>query len=307
MYKYELVKLLEKVLYPSYEMKGGEHAFHCPFCNHHKKKLQVNFETQKWHCWVCNAGGHKIGILLRKINAPKQIISEVLKLLGDYKGVKNEKDEKTEYNVSLPQCYQPLWKPSTDPLYKNAISYLKRRGIGGIDILRYSMGYCSSNGYANRIIIPSYDSNGQLNYFVGRDFYKGGMKYKNPPVPKDIIGFDLYVNWDEPIILCEGVFDAMAIKNNSIPLFGKTILPKLYSKIVEKKVSHVTICLDDDAFKDSLEIASNFMDNGIRVNFVKLKGKDPSDLGYDNMITHLNTSTEVNFKELMRMRIYGNR
>ena len=56
MYKYELVKLLEKVLYPSYEMKGGEHAFHCPFCNHHKKKLQVNFETQKWHCWVCNAG-----------------------------------------------------------------------------------------------------------------------------------------------------------------------------------------------------------------------------------------------------------
>ena len=130
MYKYELVKLLEKVLYPSYEMKGGEHAFHCPFCNHHKKKLQVNFETQKWHCWVCNAGGHKIGILLRKINAPKQIISEVLKLLGDYKGVKHEKDEKTEYNVSLPQCYQPLWKPSTDPLYKNAISYLKRRGIG---------------------------------------------------------------------------------------------------------------------------------------------------------------------------------
>ena len=80
MYKYELVKLLEKVLYPSYEMKGGEHAFHCPFCNHHKKKLQVNFETQKWHCWVCNAGGHKIGILLRKINAPKQIISEVLKI-----------------------------------------------------------------------------------------------------------------------------------------------------------------------------------------------------------------------------------
>ena len=88
--------------------------------------------------------------------------------------------------------------------------------------------------YQNRIIIPSYDSDGQLNYFVGRDFYKSNMKYKNPPIPKDIIGFDLYVDWDEPIILCEGVFDAMAIKNNSIPLFGKTILPKLYSKIVEK-------------------------------------------------------------------------
>ena len=69
----------------------------------------------------------------------------------------------------------------------------------------------------------------------------------------------------------------------------------------------MTICLDDDAFNDSLEMASKFMDNGIQVNFVKLKGKDPSDLGYKNMITQLNTSTEVNFKELMRMRIYGNK
>ena len=150
----------------SYQMKNGEHAFHCPFCNHHKKKLQVNLETQKWHCWVCNAGGHKIGILLRKINAPKQIISEVLKILGDYKGIKHEKEEKTEYNVSLPQCYKPLWRKSDDLLYKNAIHYLRQRGIGSVDILRYSMGYCSSNGYSNRIIIPSYDKGGKLNYFI---------------------------------------------------------------------------------------------------------------------------------------------
>ena len=113
---------------------------------------------------------------------------------------------------------------------------------------------------------------GQLNYFVGRDFYKGGMKYKNPPIPKDIIGFDLYVNWSEPIILCEGVFD-YAIKNNSIPLFGKTILPKLYKKIVEKKVSHVTICLDDDAFKDSIEMHLNLWIMGLRLTLLNLKEK----------------------------------
>ena len=68
MYKYELVTLLEKVLMKSYEMKNGEHAFHCPFCNHHKKKLQVNTETQKWHCWVCNMGGHKISIIFSQQN-----------------------------------------------------------------------------------------------------------------------------------------------------------------------------------------------------------------------------------------------
>jgi len=161
--------------------------------------------------------------------------------------------------------------------------------------------------YQNRIIIPSYDSEGILNYFVGRDFYKSTMKYKNPPIQKDIIGFDLYVDWSEPIILCEGVFDAMAIKNNTIPLFGKTILPKLEKKIVEKRVKNIVIVLDDDAFKDSLKMIDKFLNMGIRVDFVKLKGKDPSDLGYKKMIHHLNESTEVNFKELMRMKIYGNR
>ena len=49
--------------------------------------------------------------------------------------------------------------------------------------------------------------NGKLNYFVGRDFYASTLKYKNPPIPKDVIGFDLYVNWSLPIILVEGVFD----------------------------------------------------------------------------------------------------
>ena len=196
MYKYELVTLLEKVLMKSYQMKNGEHAFHCPFCNHHKKKLQVNLETQKWHCWVCNKGGHKIGILLRKLNAPKQIISEVLKILGDYKGISKEKDEKTEYNVSLPQCYKPLWEKSEDPLYKNAIHYLKKRGIEGIDILRYSIGYCSSNGYSNRIIIPSYDCDGKLNYFIARDMFPNSkFKYKNPPMSKDTVCFEMFINW----------------------------------------------------------------------------------------------------------------
>jgi hypothetical protein len=65
--------------------------------------------------------------------------------------------------------------------------------------------------------------------------------------------------------------------------------------------------LDDDAFDDSLKITSKFMDNGIKINFVKLKGNDPSDLGYKEMIKHLDKSTVVNFKELMRMKIYGDK
>ena len=306
MYKYELVTLLEKVLMKSYQMKNGEHAFHCPFCNHHKKKLQVNLETQKWHCWVCNKGGHKIGILLRKLNAPKQIISEVLKILGDYRGVSKEKDEKTEYNVSLPQCYKPLWEKSEDPLYKNAIHYLKKRGIEGIDILRYSIGYCSSNGYSNRIIIPSYDCDGKLNYFIARDMFPNSkFKYKNPPMSKDTVCFEMFINWNEPIVLCEGAFDAIAIRNNVIPLLGKFPSKTLVKRLVEKKVKTIYVALDEDAKKDAIKLSKFLMDYGIDTYLLNMKDKDPSELGFTKFWELLNSTQQSKFSDIIKGRLYG--
>ena len=306
MYKYELVTLLEKVLMKSYHMKNGEHAFHCPFCNHHKKKLQVNCETQKWHCWVCNKGGYKIGILLRKINAPKQIISEVLKLLGDYKGVSKDKEEKTKYDVSLPQCYKPLWKKSEDPLFKNALAYLKRRGIEGIDIVRYSIGYCSSNGYANRIMIPSYDAEGKLNYFIARDMFPNSkFKYKNPPMSKDTVCFEMFVNWNEPIVLCEGVFDAIAIRNNAIPLLGKFPSKTLVMRLVEKKVKKIYIALDEDARQDAIKLSKFLMDYGIETYLLNMKDKDPSELGFTKFWELLNATKQSTFSDIIKGRLYG--
>lgn len=303
-----VINILDKALKSKGQSlkKTNEYMYWSPFISHHKPKLQVNIETGKWHCWVSNQGGHNLFQLLKQLGAPRELYKELSDVVGSTYYTSDKKDKK-EVVLNLPKEAKPLWNGGDSLQKLHALKFVMERGLTLSDIIRYNLHYCTEGIYNNRIIIPSYDSDGVLNYFVGRDFYKGGMKYKNPPIPKDIIGFDLYIDWSEPIILCEGVFDAMAIKNNSIPLFGKTILPKLYKKIVEKKVSDITICLDDDAFDDSLKITSKFMDNGIRVNFVKLQGKDPSDLGYKNMITHLNTSTEVNFKELMRMKIYGNR
>ena len=306
MYKYELVTLLEKVLMKSYQMKNGEHAFHCPFCNHHKKKLQVNCETQKWHCWVCNKGGYKIGILLRKINAPKNIISEVLKILGDYQGVSKEKEEVTKYDVSLPQCYKPLWKKSDDPLYKNAIHYLRQRNIGSLDILRYSIGFCSSNGYSNRIIIPSYDTDGKLNYFMARDMFPNSkFKYKNPPMSKDTVGFELFINWKEPIVLCEGVFDAIAIRHNVIPLFGKFPSKTLVMRLVEKKVKKIYVALDEDAKQDAIKLAKFLMDYGIETYLLNMRDKDPSELGFTKFWEIAQNTKQSKFSDIIKGRLYG--
>ena len=131
------------------------------------------------------------------------------------------------------------------------------------------------------------------------------MKYKNPPISKDVIGFDLFINWDEPIVLCEGVFDAMAIKRNAIPLFGKTIPKKLMKKIYEKQVRTIYILLDSDAIKDAIKLTDKLMKNGINVYFVKLKDEDPSDMGFKKVINLIKKSEETSFSDLIRMRLNG--
>ena len=45
--KQEVINILNDVLGYSTSMKNDEQAYYCPFCHHHKKKLQVNLKTQK--------------------------------------------------------------------------------------------------------------------------------------------------------------------------------------------------------------------------------------------------------------------
>ena len=237
----ELIQLLDKVLKSrGYSLKkNNEYMWWSPFITHHKPKLQVNIQTGKWHCWVSNQGGHNLFQLLKRVGAARQDYQTLSKILGETTFYKSDKDSAGILDITLPKEFKSLSEPHNSIIKDHAMLFLKKRGITEQDILRYNLGYCTEGEYQNRIIVPSYDSNGKLNYFVGRDFYASTLKYKNPPIPKDIIGFDLYVNWSLPIILVEGVFDAMSVKSNSIPLFGKSILPKLYGKIVEKKVKNI--------------------------------------------------------------------
>ena len=302
----EVIQLLDKVLKSRGQSlkKSNEYMWWSPFTQHHKPKLQVNIQTGKWHCWVSNQGGHNLFQLFKKVGATRKDFRELSKLLGETTFY-NTKNEPGNLDIKLPDEFKSLSEPHTSIIKDHAMLFLKKRGITEQDIIRYNLGYCSEGPYNNRIIIPSYDSNGQLNYFVGRDFYSSTLKYKNPPIPKDVIGFDLYVNWSLPIILVEGVFDAMSVKSNSIPLFGKSILPLLYQKIVEKKVTDIFIVLDSDAFDDAIQMTEKFVNEGINVNFVKLDGQDPNDLGYKKMITKINNSLPMDFKQIMEMKLYG--
>jgi DNA primase len=203
----------------------------------------------------------------------------------------------------MPKEYKPLFEASTSEVtVRQALRYLKERGINSTDIKRYSLGYCETGRYKDMIIIPSYDENGSLNYFVGRNFGPGDIKYKNPQASKNIIGFDLLINWDSPIVLCEGTFDAMAIKRNAIPLLGKILPEKLMKKIVSSSVKQVFIALDNDALKQALEYCQTLLNHGKEVFLVDLNQKDPSELGFTEFTKLLHTSTPLTFRTLMEKK-----
>jgi DNA primase len=129
------------------------------------------------------------------------------------------------------------------------------------------------------------------------------MKYKNPPISKNIICFESQINWNEPIILCEGVFDAITIKRNAIPLLGKFPSKQLVEKIVRIGFNNIVISLDNDAINEALKAAEYFRKNGINVRMMYLKDKDASEMGYDNFYDELTKTTQFGIEELLLNKI----
>jgi len=57
-----LVNLVNRALGPGKRTARGNQAYTCPFCHHHKPKLEVNFTENKdginqWACWACGKKG----------------------------------------------------------------------------------------------------------------------------------------------------------------------------------------------------------------------------------------------------------
>ena len=300
----KIVNLLNRVLKSQGQelTKENEYMWWSPFVNHHKPKLQVNIKNGKWHCWVSGQGGHNLFQLFKKVKATKKQYQELNELSDnfsfEYVPTKQENKE-----VKLPDEYKPMWTKSNSPTYKHALKYLQSRGVSQDDMIKYSIGYCEEGLYSNRIIIPSYDNEGKLNFFIGRDIFDSKLKYRNSPTPKDIIGFELFVNWEEPILLVEGALDAITSKVNSIPLFGKTIMNNLKRKILEKKVKTLYVALDNDAVKDSMKIVEELMNEGIKVHMIKLTEKDPNDIGYEKFTDIKNSTNETSFRELVKYKL----
>ncbi len=300
-----LVNLVNSVLGTGKRTARGNQSYQCPFCNHHKPKLEVNFTENKkgynpWHCWVCGKKGKTIKVLFKQLKASSDKFLELSKLVK----TGNDVEEVVVSNhVDLPKEYKSILN-NKDFTAKQAYSYLRKRNVTDDDILKYNMGYCDYGKYRNMIIIPSYDKDGTLNYFTARSFEKDPyIKYRNPDCSRDIIPFELFINWDSPLILCEGPFDAIAIKRNAIPLLGKNMQTTLLKKIAESTVKKIYIALDTDALKQALKHCEYLINQGKEVYLVELDGKDPSEIGFSYFTKLIQNTFPLDEYNLMEKKI----
>lgn len=287
-----LIELLRDVLGDEkqhYDSKG-QISFDCPVCaaekgvqGDGKGNLEVNYFRGVYKCWACAETNGTQGVLGKLFD---QFGNKKQKQLWDLLRPEDESvKEKPKVKLRLPEGYTKFKDSNILFIpHREAINYLRSRGITDEMIEKYDIGYTVKGDYAYRIIVPSYDEEDELNYFVGRAWVNKKMKYKNPPTPKDEIIFnESRINWDEDVYLCEGVFDGFFLPN-PIPMLGKILSEKLFGTLYDKVKGNIHICLDGDAWDSAIKLYHNLNGGKLynRIKIIKLpKDKDVCDLRGD--------------------------
>ena len=280
-----LVELLEEVLgdhglhYPN----RGQISFNCPVCDEDRNKhnLEVNYIDNVYKCWACgdSEGTHgSLGKIFDKYGNRKQ--KKLYTVLKPETVVKREKKKKT---LRLPDSFT-LFKDSSPvyPVRRQAINYLHNRGISDYMIEKYQIGFCDKGDHAGRIVVPSYDKNGELNYYIARSWNPmSRAKYKNPEAEKDkIIFWENLIDWNKDVLMVEGAFDGLFL-DNAIPMLGKHMSEILFETIYKKAKGNITICLDADAWQNAVKLYHELNGGELwgRIKLVKLPDdKDIADL-----------------------------
>ncbi len=265
----------------------------CPRCQEReglphpddRYNLEINTAKKVFRCWKCDSPKFS-GSLKRLVKVYGTSID--LQMYEDYGGddyFSYETSDNEEIGVvELPNEFISFKNMNEfDILHTEAYKYLLlERKISKEIMYKYNLGFCIDGKYDGRIVVPSYDSIGNLNYFLARA-YRRGMKppYLNPKLDKDKIIFNEgLINWDSTIYIVEGVFEMFSFPVNTVPMLGKTISKTMFMKLNEKKPP-VVIIFDPDAIKDAIEVFQKlqaiYVGQEDKVKFVELSGKHDLD------------------------------
>ena len=301
----EKIKIINDILGSSRKVKN-EYLYSCPYCNHHNKKMSVNFAKNYWKCWVCDQRGKNIYRIVRRFGTYDQrqkwlLLDGRLDLSEFDKFFSELNDEEIKQTVSLPEEFVSLCNKRLPSSSMKALKYLNSRGITQKDIRNWKIGYCTGGKYGGRIVIPSYNWEGDANYFIARSFVGDWKRYLNPPVGRDIVFNELYVDWDEEVVLVEGVFDAIIAGSNAIPILGSTLREnsRLFQQIVLNDTP-VYLALDKDAESKRNWIIKSFLRYDIELYIIDTSGcEDIGSMSREEFLQRKQIAVPADLDEIM--------
>lgn len=275
-----LVSIMGESKQGGYDKGTTQYQFNCPYCADekggidNKYNMEVSFSLGKFHCWSCNSSG-PISRLIRA-RGGKELVEEYFRLIKEIKEAKfydlelfkDNGEIFSETYLRLPETFRKIdIKTCKD---KALIKFLAKRKITQDIIDYYNIGYTtwdeSDWSWRNRIVFPSYNSMGDLNYYVGRSYKDNDTrnKYKNCDADKfEIILHEDKIQWDADIYLVEGVIDAL-VAPNLVSLMGKSLNKscQLYNSILEKSNARIIIVLDGDTNIDETKRIYRLLNRG---------------------------------------------
>ena len=270
----------KKILYETlghFSDKGSELLFSCPACGHHKRKFSINLDKNVFKCWVCDYHGRNIRRVIRRFGSYIQLqkwdqITDRSDITRFAELFMDEQSGEGEAKIELPQEFVSLANKNLPLSANRALRYLKERGITQDQIVRWKMGFCYDGEYGGRIIVPSFGTSGYPNYFIARSYVGHNMKYKNPRSSKNVVFNDLFTNWNDDLVIVEGVFDAINA-GNAVPILGSTL--RTDSDLLRKIVRNDTPCyiaLDPDAADKERRIIQTLLRYDVELYKVDVTG-----------------------------------
>lgn len=281
--KGQTVDFIERVFGEGKSSNGGLNiSVLCPEClekkpsGYSKKKLVIRTDNFVTHCWVCGFKSKNLVPLLRK-HFPSHL-PEYIQTFVQGEALTDIEDSDTQPEssvVTLPLGFRLLALAGDNDIPATRVKkYLSgKRGVyTDRDFWYWKLGITTEDeDLVNRIIIPSFDAEGELNYWTARATEKRQLpKYINPKVDRTSIIFnEINVDWNKPLTLVEGPFDLLKCNENATCLLGSEFDEQylLFRKIVEHNTP-VVLALDPDAKHKALTIAKRLSEYDIQVTFL---------------------------------------
>ena len=338
----QVIEFIERVFGPSKPSNAGLNiSVLCPVCERTtgekvKRKLVIRTDDFRSHCWVCNDSKTR-NIYRLVFDKSPELARQFVAAFGARNNnntnsngsrcvnimMENEEEwlnsslSMNQTKVELPQGFTLLaewldvrFKPLA--VYQ-AINYLKSRGATVKDFWFFKYGITDGEDfkYKNRVVIPSHNEEGELNFFTSRAytdrFY--GAKYYNPLFEKEQIVFnEINIDWTEELTLVEGPFDLLKSNENAVPLLGSTLdeTYTLFQRIVHHETP-VVLALDNDAKKKTYELSKLFYEYGVNVKVVEVP-KPLNDVGQmtkEGFKEILARAKTMNSKALLHYKLYN--